>query len=108
MLSHRRHLENDEVFAVVTVIVTIVRYNLLSENEEGQASSGSSCLLRRKRGVAGGEAGAGWWQPWRAAKGLGAVGAVEGTGGRSGGRGQRGEGPTHVHLRAASWASCSR
>ena len=101
MLFQRRHFENDGAFAVVTVIVTIVRDNLLSANQEGQARSGSRCLLRGKRGSAGGEAGEGWSQPGRAPEASGGVGAQVG-------EGRGGEGLTHVHLRADSWASCSR
>lgn len=84
MLFQRRHFGNDGAFAVVTVIVTIVRDNLLSANQEGQARSGSQCLLRGKRGSAGSEAGAGWWQPGRAPESSGGVG---GAGGRGAGRG---------------------
>lgn len=35
MLLQRRHLENDRVLAAVIIIVTIIRDNLLSANQEG-------------------------------------------------------------------------
>ena len=61
MLLQRRHFGNDGAFAVVSIIITIIRDNLLSASQEGQARSGFRCLWRGKRGLAGGKAGAGWW-----------------------------------------------
>lgn len=70
----RRHFGKDGAFAVVGINITIVRDNLLSASQEGQARSGFQCLWRGKRGLAGGEAGAGWWQlGGRAPEGSGEV-----------------------------------
>ena len=90
MLLQRRHFGNDGAFAVVSIIITIVRDNLLSASQEGQARSafgvcggGRRVWLEARLGQGGGV----WWRG--APEGSGGVGGAGGRGAARGGADSR-------------------